>query len=117
MGGSHEIVPQGHCVLLRQALLKECVVHMGKPVLPGDGINREIGVTHAEAGMATLVAIGGGPSPVLLEEQAQPVLGGSEILVGVHRSHNGVDGNADIEGAYEAHEEIVAPELLIGGWT
>lgn len=117
MGCADKVVPQGHGILLRQALLKECVVHMGQPVLPGDRIDREIGVAHAEPGMATLVAIGCGPSPVLLEEQAQPVLGGSEILVGVHRPHDRVDRDPDVEGVHEAYEELMAPELLIWGWT
>lgn len=117
MGRADEVVPQGHRILLRQALLKECIVHMGEPVLPGDRIDREIGVAHPEPGMAALIAVGGWPSPILRKEQAQPILGRSEVLVGVHRSHDRVDSNADIEGSYEAYEEFMAPEPFIGCLT
>ena len=117
MGCADKVVPQGHGILLRQALLKEGIVHMGEPMLPGDGINREIGVTHAEAGMAALGAVGGWSSPILLKEQAQPILGRPEVPVGVHRPHDRVDRDPDVEGVHEAYEELMAPELLIWGWT
>ena len=45
----------------------------------------------------------------------KPLLGGPEVLLGIHRPQDRVGRHAHVEVPHEGGEEVVAPEALVGG--
>ena len=63
--------------------------------------------------MASLIGVGRRPTPILLEEHAQALLRRPKILVGIHGTHDGVCGHADVEVVDEGGKEGVAAEAFV----
>ena len=87
--------------------------HVPHPPLGLGGADDEPGVTHAQAGMAALLVVGGGPAPVLHEEQGEVRLRLGEVL-GVHGAEHGIGGHAGVERLDQGDEERLAAPAFEG---
>ena len=68
-------------------------------------------VPHAQPGMAALLAVGAGATPVLHQEQRE-VLGRLAQVVGVERPQQRVAGDAEVEAVDQVDEELLAADPI-----
>ena len=72
-------------------------------------------MAHAQAGVASLIAVVGRATPVLLEERPKAPFGGVEGAGRIHGAKNIVIGHTRVEGGHQAREEILSAEHLVRG--
>ena len=70
-------------------------------------------VPHPQPGVATLFGIGPRPTPVLLEEHPQPVLGGVEFVFGVQRAQHLVLTNQRVEAGHDGAKRLGATHRVV----
>jgi hypothetical protein len=84
------------------------------PAVAFDGTDTEREVPHPQFRVATLVEIGGGPTPVLDEKKRQAPPGRAQVGgLGIERQQHVVGLDTFVERIDEADEEIVAAHVLV----
>ncbi len=91
-GGVEEIFVEGGDGFWREVGFGHGLFHQFDPAVAGAFIDGEGGVAHAEAGVAALVAVGGGAAEALDQEEAEAFFGVGEIVLGIK-------GAEDVVGA------------------
>ena len=109
-GGGDEVAHQlaGDRFAVRQlgARSFDGVRHVQQPPVALERSDMKGEVTHPQSRMPTLLHVRRGSTPILREEQAEPMLGRLEIgEVGVQRRQQIVGGDALVEGGDEPVEE------------
>jgi hypothetical protein len=87
--------------------------HVAQPGVPFRLPDDEVCMPHAQPGMAAKLVIGARAAPVLHEEQAQVLLGGSQILTRVDRPEFRIGGNALVKGMHQAAKRLLAADCLV----
>jgi glutamyl-tRNA synthetase len=85
-----------------------------EPALARGLVDRKRSVAHPQARMATLVGVRRRAAPVLLQEEAEPLGGRSEVTARVHWPDHRVGLDALVEPGDEALEEGATTERLVG---
>ena len=71
-------------------------------------------MAHPQTRVAPLVGVGRGPTPVLDQEQTEPLpRTGKVVLVGVERQQGGVRLDVVVEVIDELYEEVVAADRVV----
>jgi hypothetical protein len=102
-------------VRLGQARLVDGEAHRAHPRVALGGPDAKRRVAHAQPRVPTLVGVGRRPAPVLHEKQRQPVLGRTEILLGIQRPQEVVVRDLRVEARDDPAERRLAADDVIEG--
>ena len=91
------------------------VAHVSQPPVPLDRGDREGRMPHPQPRMPAFVAVGGGPAPVLDQEQTEALLGGTEVLLRVEGAQRWVAGNSLVEAVDEPLEGRMSADGVVEG--
>ena len=72
------------------------------------GVYPEGSVTHAEPGMPTLFAVGGGAAEVLLKKEREAPDGALEVVLGIHRQEHFIRFDAFVKRLHQAGKGSLA---------
>src|SRR5690606_12962010 len=109
----HEVVPQPGVLLRRKVEGVHGPPHLGQPRVPLDRPDPERRVPHPQPRVASALRVRVGSTPVLHEEQGQPLRGRAQVLLRVQRPEHEVGGDAGVELVDQRPEGRLAADEVV----
>ncbi len=110
-----DVVPELLVELGWQRRLVETGAEVHEPAVAGLDRDLERRVTHAQARVAALLGVGRRTAPVLLEEHPEPLVGGSEVLLGIERPKHLVGRDTVVERVDDQLDRVVPADGVVEG--